>query len=140
MISVISTIWEFFLEHFWAIVAIGGIFIYGKSFYRKYIFDPLAGGNGKIQMDELAKGVVVAIIIWAVQRDGYRTHEWAYFNDAFYAALIAGLFAIAAIKPIASVLKLNKQNGTQKTDTDTVSDSDSDTGDRSGSGTSLPKA
>lgn len=114
MIEVITVVWNFFLDHFWSVVACIAVLFYGRTFHERYIFTPLAGGNGKIQMDELAKGVLIAILLWSVNRDGYRVHEWTFFSDAYYAALIAGLFAIAAIKPAASILK-NYKNGTSNT-------------------------
>lgn len=77
---------------------------YGKTGFKLFIFEPLAGGNGHIQMDELAKGIVLGILILATYKDGSRLHEWPYFSDAFYAILLAGVFGIAAIKPATDVL------------------------------------
>lgn len=104
MINVLTAIWTFLGEHFWTIVVLTTAILFGRTLHQKYVYEPLAGEDGKVQMDELGKGIIMGILIWAVQRDGYRTHEWTYFTDAFYAALLAGIFAIAAIKPIASVL------------------------------------
>lgn len=73
---------------------------------RQLIFDPLAGGNGKIQMDELAKGVIVGAFIYAVYKEGERNDlSQVVFNDTFYAILLAGVFAIAAIKPVTEIFK-----------------------------------
>lgn len=124
MIEVVQTVWSFVVEHFWTMVALLGILVYGKTIHDKYVFTPLAGGNGKIQMDELAKGIIMAILIWAVQRDGYRGHEWAYFSDVFYATLLAGIFAIAAIKPVTSVLN-TRYNGKSKQPVQGSNNSDS---------------
>jgi hypothetical protein len=77
---------------------------YGKLAFRVFVFDPLAGGNGKIQLDEMAKGITLGVLILASWRDGNRLHEWRYFSDAFYAILLAGVFGIASIKPAAQVL------------------------------------
>lgn len=77
---------------------------YGKTAFKELIFTPLAGGNGKVQMNELAKGITLTVLILASWKDGNRTHEWAYFSDAFYAILLAGVFGIAAIEPAAGVL------------------------------------
>lgn len=77
---------------------------YGKTAFKELIFTPLAGGNGKVQMDELAKGIVLTVLVLASYVDGNRTHEWPYFSDSFYAILLAGVFGIAAIKPATEVL------------------------------------
>lgn len=88
---------------FFLVMLITGVW-YGKRAFLELIFNPLAGGNGKVQMDELAKGVVLIILILASYKDGNRVHEWSYFSDSFYAILLAGVFGIAAIKPASSVL------------------------------------
>jgi hypothetical protein len=77
---------------------------YGKLAFKELIFTPLAGGNGKVQMDELAKGIVLVVLILASYKDGTRTHEWQYFSDSFYAILLAAVCGIASIKPAAQVL------------------------------------
>lgn len=77
---------------------------YGKAGFKTFVFDPLAGGNGTVQMDEMAKGITLGILILASWKDGNRTHEWAYFSDAFYAILLSGVFAIAAIQPARDVM------------------------------------
>lgn len=77
---------------------------YGKTAFKELIFTPLAGGNGKVQMDELAKGIVLVVLILAAYKDGNRTHEWSYFSDSFYAILLAAVCGIASIKPATEVL------------------------------------
>lgn len=76
-----------------------------KWLFITFVFDPIAGGNGKVQMDELAKAVILSLTIWSVLKDGNRSHEWTYFSDAFYMTMLGGLFAIAAIKPVADAIK-----------------------------------
>lgn len=77
---------------------------YGKLIVKELIFNPLAGGNGKVQMDELAKGIVLTIFILASWKDGTRVHEWSFFSDSFYAILLATICGIAAIKPASGIL------------------------------------
>ncbi len=129
MIALLSTI---LAEHFWTIIVFIGIMIFGRTIHNKYIFEPVAGADGKVKMDELAKGIIMGILIWSVQRDGYRSHEWPFFSDVFYATLLAGIFAIAAIKPVTAVLhtryngKRSKQGEDDNTSSDASSESDSD--------------
>jgi hypothetical protein len=87
-----------------------------KYVYKTFIFTPLAGGNGKIQMDELAKGLIIAICVWSINKDANRTHEWAYFSDAYYLSLFGAFFAIASIKPIAAAITANATNKTDETE------------------------
>jgi hypothetical protein len=104
----IIAVWNFVGEHFWTIVTLAVVIRYRKSIYNDLFFTPLAGGNGKVQMDEAAKAVIIAVLLWCVARDGYRTHEWPYFSGTFYATLLAGLFSIAAIKPVVAILNSYK--------------------------------
>lgn len=70
------------------------------SLYKTYIFDPLAGGNGKIQMDEIAKAVFIVMIIRASIKEG-ETPEQMY-PDIYWIMLFASVCAVAAIKPAFS--------------------------------------
>jgi hypothetical protein len=104
-----SQLLQWFMANIGYIALVAFFWWHRKLIYDKFVFTPLAGGNGKIQMDELTKGIIVIIAIWCVRRDGYRTHEWSYFSDAFYFVLFGAVCAIAAIKPtlgaVSHVLK-----------------------------------
>jgi hypothetical protein len=67
------------------------------NIYRTYIFDPLAGGNGKIQMDELTKAVLVIMICRASFREGHSPEQL--YPDVYWICIFAAVCAIAAIKP-----------------------------------------
>jgi hypothetical protein len=125
----LSMAYEWFLGNGLIIAFVGYLIVYRKYIYQTFFFTPLAGGNGKIQMDELVKAVVVVIFIWCVRKDGMRTHEWRYFSDAFFSVLLAGVFAIAAIKPVVSVLNTmrndNRKNNEDRAEIDS-GDSNSD--------------
>lgn len=109
VIDVARTVWHFVYAHLWTIIGVLFILIKGKEIATRFIYNPLAGADGKVSMPELAQAVVIVLLIWAANRDGYRQHEWAYFSEGFYFTLIAGLFSIAAIKPVTSVLKYNRR-------------------------------
>lgn len=71
-----------------------------KSVYQTYIFDPLAGGNGKIQMDELTKAVMVVMICRASYKEGISPEQ--IYPDVYWICIFAAVCAIAAIKPAFS--------------------------------------
>lgn len=71
---------------------------YRKTIYKDFIFTPLAGGNGKIQMDEGAKGVLVLVFIFCVYKEAYRTTEYHIFSNEFFFALLTAICAIAGLK------------------------------------------
>jgi hypothetical protein len=71
-----------------------------KYIYCTFIFKPLAGGNGVIQMDELVKAVLVIQLISASVKEGRGVEQL--YPDIFWIMSFAGVFAIAAIKPVFS--------------------------------------
>jgi hypothetical protein len=68
-----------------------------KDIYRIYVFDPLAGGNGKIQMDEMAKAILLIMIICASIKEGASAEQL--YPDMYWVSIFAGVCGIAAIKP-----------------------------------------
>ncbi len=65
--------------------------------YKTFFFDPLAGGNGKVQMDEIAKAVMVVMICVASFREGSSIEQ--VYPDIYWIMIFAAVCAIAAIKP-----------------------------------------
>lgn len=83
------------------------------NIYKTYIFDPLAGGNGKIQMDELTKAIMVFMICSASIKEG-KSPEQVY-PDIYWICIFASVCAIAAIKPAFGKFKsLNENTNTGK--------------------------
>jgi hypothetical protein len=74
-----------------------------KDIYKTYIFDPLAGGNGKIQMDEIAKAILLVMICRASFREGESPDQ--IYPDIYWICIFAAVCAIAAIKPAFSKFK-----------------------------------
>lgn len=68
-----------------------------KYFWNTFFFDPLAGGNGKVQMDEIAKAVLIVMICAASVREGKSTEQ--VYPDIYWIMIFASYAAIAAIKP-----------------------------------------
>jgi hypothetical protein len=80
-----------------------------KYVYIKFIFDPLAGGNGKVQMDEMAKVLLLVMIGRASWREGDSPDQL--YPDIYWICLFGAVCAIAAIKPAFQKLK-QPQNDT----------------------------
>jgi hypothetical protein len=66
--------------------------------WKVYVFDPLAGGNGKIQTHEYAQWTLIVMIACASYREG-ATAEQVY-PDIYWISLFAAMCAVAAIKPV----------------------------------------
>lgn len=105
-----EALFEFVTENYIMITVVVMTIIYRN----KLIFEPLAGGNGKIQMDEIGKGVLIALLIYSVYVEANRTDmTTSVFSDSFYLILLSGVFAIASIRPVADILK-HKYSGEEK--------------------------
>lgn len=79
--------------------------------YReKLIFKPLAGGNGVVQMDELSRGIILLVFYVSARAEMKRVHEWSTFSDAYWYALIGGVFLIAGLKDGLSLLTKKKED------------------------------
>jgi hypothetical protein len=68
-----------------------------KYLYQTFFFTPLAGGNGKIQLDEMTKAVLVIMICRASYKEGISTEQ--VYPDIYWIMIFASVCAIAAIKP-----------------------------------------
>ncbi len=112
MLNVLSWLWN----NVWTVIAIFIVIKYGKTMYRELLFTPLAGGNGKVQMDELAKFVILVVFIASAYVEATRTTEYHVFSDNYFFALLLTVCAIAAIKPIFSNMTvLNKEKNDKAT-------------------------
>lgn len=65
--------------------------------FNTFIFTPLAGGNGKIQMDEYARATLLGIIVYSAYLEGRGPEQ--IFPDIYWIMLFAAVCAVAAIKP-----------------------------------------
>jgi hypothetical protein len=72
------------------------VFDFLKYIYQTFIFTPLAGGNGKIQMAELVRAVMVFEFIRASIQEGLTVEQ--VYPDSFWVSMIAAICAIAAIQ------------------------------------------
>lgn len=94
----------FLYENWFKLLLVIGMFLHRKEFIIA-----LRGGNGKAQMDELAKGAIVGLLVFTVYQEAYRADlTRQVFSDTFYLILISGVFSIAAIKPTMEVLAKKK--------------------------------
>ena len=80
-----------------------------NKIWQTYVFDPLAGGNGKVQTSELAQWVLIGMIIRASYREGQSAEQ--VYPDIYWTMLFLSVCAIAAIKPAFGKIKgLNDEN------------------------------
>lgn len=74
--------------------------------WKTYIFDPLAGGNGKIQTSEYAQWALIAILVLASRREGMNPGQD--LPDTFWIMIPSAVAAIAGFKIV-----FPKKNDTQ---------------------------
>jgi hypothetical protein len=68
-----------------------------RYIYQTFIFDPLAGGNGKIQTSEITQWVLVIMICSASIKEGKDGVQ--IYPDIYWICIFASVCAVAAIKP-----------------------------------------
>lgn len=95
-----NELFNFLWANVWTLLAIATVIIYGRKLYQELLFTPLAGGNGKVQMDELAKLVILLVFVYSCYVEAHRKTEAHVFSDAYYFSLLLTVCAIAAIKPL----------------------------------------
>lgn len=66
--------------------------------YRRGIFTAIAGGNGKLQMTELAQAIILCLFYISVRAERLRPHEYSIFPDTYWISLFAAVTVIAGIK------------------------------------------
>ncbi len=107
-----------FLTWFWQyryeFLLVGFLLYRGKTVYKKFIFDPLAGGNGKIQMDEVAKAALIIMIVRDSEREGESPEQL--YPDIYWIMIFFALWAIAGLKPAFEAFK-NYKNGSSENKT-----------------------
>jgi hypothetical protein len=64
--------------------------------YKTFFFDPLAGGNGVVQMDELAKAILLVMICRASWKEGLSPEQ--VYPDVYWISIFAAVCAIAGFK------------------------------------------
>jgi len=101
-----SAVLDFILANIWTLLLIAVVILYGKKIYQDLLFTPLAGGNGKVQMDEMAKAVILAVFVYSVYIEAHRKTVEHVFTDMYFASLLLTVCAIAAIKPLFANMDL----------------------------------
>lgn len=80
-----------------------------KKIIKVFILQPLQGDDEKTSMNELAKFVILGLLIFAMHANKVRDTEYQTYSDTTIGYLIGGVFSIAAINPIASIFKKRKE-------------------------------
>lgn len=105
-LSILTTIWE----NRWDV-----FLLIGMIMYRKQLFVAFAGGNGKLQADEIAKGIVLLVFYLSFEAEATRKDLANHiFPESYWYALIGGVFLIAGLK-LAEVYRKQHGGGAEET-------------------------
>jgi CDP-diglyceride synthetase len=69
-----------------------------NNIWKTYVFDPLAGGNGKVQTAELAQWLLLIMIARASYHEGKSTEQ--VYPDIYWIMIFTSVCAIAGFKEI----------------------------------------
>lgn len=94
-----SAVISFIADNYVTITLLIFIIIY----HKKLIWEPLAGDDNRLQMDEAAKGGILLLTFCSAYVEGTRDHEWPYFSEAYWWALMFALFSIAGVKHLKNI-------------------------------------
>lgn len=101
---------EFIWQDRWDIFVMLGLII-----FRKRILSALAGGNGVIQMDEIAKGLILLVFYLSFEAEAKRTDlTHTVFPENYWWAMTLGVAAIAGIKAWIEHDKLKKEHDSKE--------------------------
>lgn len=95
-------------EHFYEVLI---LYLFVR-YNRKLVFLPLAGGNGHVQLDELAKGVILGAFALSAKAEASRVQQWQIFPDSYWYALLGAVILIAGLKQGAELFNRGKERGT----------------------------
>ena len=76
----------------WDIFLLIGILI-----YRKELLEALKGGNGKWQMDEVGKGLIMVVFYLAFRTEATRATEYTVFPESFWFAILGSVALISGV-------------------------------------------
>jgi hypothetical protein len=102
MMQVISDMWALFVDNFTLIVFAVFTVWERKVLFRGLFLEPIRGGNGKTQMNELAKWVMVWVLVYMVHLEGQGVEQ--VYPESWGWAIIMGIFLIAGYKDTVTMV------------------------------------
>lgn len=93
-------VWTWLTEHFYECLILAVLAWY----HRTLIMVPIRGGNGVVQMAELAQAIILTVFIFSVKAEIEREHEWSVFESAYWYALLGTVIMIAGFKGVGKSL------------------------------------
>jgi len=94
----------------WIFAAVYAVFAYFLVTNIKGIFGALKGKDGKWSVEEIAKAVIIGIIIYMVYIEANRLTEWHVFSDVSFMTFVAGLFFLAKMEAVVTLIRGHKEN------------------------------
>ena len=108
----LNDMWNLFVDNFSLVVFAVFVLWERKVLFKGLFLEPIRGGNGKTQMDELAKWIMIWMLVYMIHLEGQSVEQ--VFPESWGWAIIMGIFLIAGyqetVKVFGEILKdkLNK--------------------------------
>lgn len=83
-------------ENRYALVLLLIILIWGKRLYYIYVHDPITGSDGKVQMNEIAKAILLIIAWRATEYEGKSIEQT--YPEIFWVCILGAIALIAKLK------------------------------------------
>ncbi len=88
----------------WALVKIIGVSIVVLKGHS--IINAFKGVDGKFQVEEIAKLVILVMVVFAFYRDATREHEWRFFDGTDFVILLIALFSMAGLDKVVDMVNI----------------------------------
>ena len=85
------------------IIAVSIVVLKGHS-----IINAFKGEDGKFQIEEIAKLVILIMVVFAFWRDATRVHEWRFFDGTDFVILLIALFSLAGLDKVVDMVNVWK--------------------------------
>ncbi len=85
------------------IIAVSIVVLKGHS-----IINAFKGEDGKFQIEEIAKLVILIMVVFAFWRDATRAHEWRFFDGTDFVILLIALFSLAGLDKVVDMVNVWK--------------------------------
>ncbi len=72
------------------------------------IINAFKGDDGKFQVEEIAKLVILIMVVFAFYRDATRAHEWRFFDGTDFVILLIALFSMAGLDKVVDMVNVWK--------------------------------
>jgi hypothetical protein len=101
--NLLQNIWNFIYTHLEWLMLWSFVIFHYKTLFNALFLEPIRGGNGVTQTNELAQWAVIALLVYCIIVEGQ--DEKTYIDQGVIWALVIGVLSLAGVKHISTISK-----------------------------------